>query len=178
VRPYFDGMWLRTIVQIPAGRSLAVLVDFVSEIARASDCSSDTWEYVGRAADAIPATDLEVDLGFFGAGSGGRISNIREGNLSVGHLFAATFRSMAADYAARAATIAPHNSWDRVVFSGGLTQRFPRLRQDILTALGNPPFRLCSTEEDTLQGLLTLSLVCAGRVGTIAEGATPCHTSS
>ena len=165
VRPYFDGTWLRTLVQIPAGRSLAVLVDLLTELGSAGD----PWGAIGKAVDAVPVTDLEIDLGFFGTAAGGRIGNIREGNLTVGHLFAAAFREMAANYARCAAVLSPDRGWRRVVFSGGLAQKFPRLRAESHAALGHPPHRLCPTEEDTLHGLLALALVCSGRAATVAD---------
>ena len=102
-------------------------------------------------------------------GDRGWITNIHEGNLTVGQLFAAAFRSMAANYARCAAILSPHHDWDRVVFSGGLALRFPRLRKEILAALGTPPFRITPGEEDTLRGLLALALVCDGRAATIEE---------
>ena len=64
---------------------------------------------------------------------------------------------MAANYARCAAILSPQRDWDRVVFSGGLAQGFPRLRRDILTALGQPSHRVCTAEEDTLAGLLVLA---------------------
>ena len=99
VRPYFDGNWLGTIVSVPAGRSLSTLVGLLTEIGGGD---SDSWNYIRTATGAVGETDLEVDLSFFPCMTGdrGRIANIREENLSVGHLFVAAFRSMAENYAA------------------------------------------------------------------------------
>jgi sugar (pentulose or hexulose) kinase len=165
VRPYFDGRYLKTIVQVPAGRSLALLVDLLTEIGRAGGAGGpDPWEYVEQAVDRVGASDLEVDLAFYAGAMGrcGRIANIREDNLTVGHLFAAAFRAMADNYAACARRLSPGGDWQRVVFSGGLAQRFPRLRQEILSRLGGKEYRLCPSTEDTLLGLLALARVCAG----------------
>jgi len=164
-RPYFDGLRLRTLVQVPAGRSLTVLVNLLTEISRSAGAEGpEPWPYIARAVDAVPDTDLDVDLAFFASltGDRGRIDNIREDNLTVGHLFAAAFRWMGQHYARCAEVVAPDREWDRVVFSGGLAHAFPRLRQEVLTQLGNPPHRLSPTPEDTLQGLLALALVCDG----------------
>lgn len=172
VRPYFDGRWLRTIVQIPAGRSLGLLVDFLSEIARSAGGNApDPWAYIGQAVEPVLETDLEVDLGFFGSltGDGGRIAHVHEGNLTVGHVFAAAFRWMANQYAQAARRLSSSREWDRVTFSGGLAQKSVRLRRETLAQLGNPPSRLCSNEEDTLEGLLALALVCAGRAATVEQ---------
>lgn len=168
VRPYFDGRWLRTIVSVPAGRSLQLLVDLLSEMGRGEQ---DPWDYIRVAVEGIEETDLQVDLSFFSSltGERGRITNIHEANLSVGHLFAAAFRSMAANYARCALLLSPDRDWDGVDFSGGLAMRFPRLRRDILSALGNPPCRISTSEEDTLRGLLALALVCDGRAKTVED---------
>jgi sugar (pentulose or hexulose) kinase len=163
VRPYFDGKWLRTIVSVPAGRSLGSLVDLLTEIGRSSDHPvARPWEYIRKAIDRVETTDLEVDLSFFASltGDRGSITNVREGNLTVGHLFAAAFKSMAANYARCANMLSPDQEWNRVVFSGGLALGFQRLRQEILGRLGDPSHRLCSTEEDTLAGLLVLATRC------------------
>jgi hypothetical protein len=156
VRPYFDGRWLRTIVQVPAGRSLAVLVDLLTEI---PGTAADPWDYIARETERVGGTDLEVNLAFFAGpfGSSGSVANIREGNLTVGHLFAAAFRWMADNYARCAGRLSADRAWDRVVFSGGLAARFGRLRRAVLSQLGDPPWRQCPTEEDTLRGLLLLA---------------------
>jgi sugar (pentulose or hexulose) kinase len=156
VRPYFDGRWLRTIVQVPAGRSLSVLVSLLTEIPGAR---ADPWAYVARESERAGETDLNVNLAFFAGpfGASGSVTNIREGNLTVGNLFAAAFRWMAANYARCAERLSPDRAWDRVVFSGSLAHQFERLRREVLARLGDPPWRLCPTEEDTLQGLLNLA---------------------
>lgn len=156
VRPYPRGGWLSTIVQVPAGRSLALLVDLLTEL---GGPAGDPWAAVARAVEAVPETDLRVNLSFFGGpfGDRGAITNVRETNLTVGHLFAEAFRDMADHYAVCAARLSP--GWDgrRVVFSGGLAHRFPTLRAAVLRALGDPPHRVRETTEDTLAGLLELA---------------------
>jgi len=168
VRPFFDDRWLRTIVSVPAGRSLHVLVNVLTEL---GGRESDPWDDIRSAVDRVAESDLDIDLSFFASltGDRGRIANIHEGNLSVGHLFLAAFRSMAANYARCAAALAWEGDRDRVVFSGGLALRLPRLCREILLQLGNPPHRVGTNEEDTLRGLLSLGLVCDGRAATVEE---------
>ena len=164
VRPYFDGQWLRTIVQIPAGRSLALLVDLLTEIPRSQGLSlTDPWDTIDQAISGTETTDLEVDLSFYAGALGNRggITHLREGNATIGHLFLAAFQAMARNYAACARRISPAGGWDRVVFSGGLAQRFPRLRAEILRELGVGEYRMCDAKEDALLGLLNLAKRCA-----------------
>lgn len=158
VRPYPGGGWLSTVVQVPAGRSLAVLVNLLTEL---GGSDRDPWEVIAEATEAIADTSLRVDLGFFGGpfGGNGSISNIGEHNLTVGGLFLAAFRNMAENYAKCVARLAPAGGWNRVVFSGGLSHRFPALRAATLKALGDPTHRVCPHTEDTLAGLLALALV-------------------
>ena len=170
VRPYPGGGWLGTIVQVPAGRSLAVLVDLLTEIGGGD---ADPWDAIARAVEAVHDTDLRVNLAFFGGpfGDRGSLTNIGEHNLSVGHLFLAAFRDMAANYAACAARLSPGRDWRRVVFSGGLAHRFPSLRRAVLDALGTADHRVCDSTEDTLTGLLVLALAAGGRAASISEAA-------
>ena len=119
VRPFFDGQSLRTIVQVPAGRSLSVLVRLLTEI---PGSTGDPWDYIAAATEVVGTTDLEADLAFFAGpfGDRGSIGNIREDNLTVGSLFVAAFRWMAQCYEQCATRLSPEKAWDRVVFSGGL----------------------------------------------------------
>ena len=157
VRPYLDGRWLHTIVQIPAGRALDLLMRLLTEIGRTD--SAAAWDYVERAVDGVGATDLDVNLAFYAGALGdrGAIGNMREDNCTVGHLFVAAFRAMARNYAECARRLSSGRAWQRVVFSGGLPQRFVRLRREILAELGVAEHRLCAAKEDTLAGLLTLA---------------------
>ena len=53
---------------------------------------------------------------------------MREEELTVGHLFRASFQNMADNFWASARRLSPEQDWQRLVFSGGLVQRFPILR--------------------------------------------------
>lgn len=159
-RPYLDGRFLNTITHLPAGRSLDVLVSLVNK----------SWPEIIDAAEAAPDTDLAANLAFFEGplGSRGSFSNITTDNLSIGTLFRAAFRNMADNYATCAARLSPERNWDRIVFSGGLAQKLPLLRQFILEKLPGES-RLCSSAEDTLLGLLVITQVISGRAKDLRE---------
>ena len=75
----------------PGGPSLQLLVDLLTEMgSRESRIRGITS---APRLEKVEETDLEVDLSFFASMTGdrGRIGNIHEGNLSVGHLFARPF---------------------------------------------------------------------------------------
>lgn len=174
VRPFFDGRFLQTIVRIPAGRALSALVKLLSELAVAEGRPpADPWATIAAAVVATPSTDLVADIAFFDSpvGENGHLANLTEENLTVGHVFRAAFRSMAANYRACAGRLAPVQPWRRLVFSGGLAQRFAPLREEILAQFGLS-MRMCPASEDTLLGLLVLATYVAGRAPSVGAATT------
>ena len=172
-RPFFDGKFANTISHLPAGRSLNVLVDLLTEIAKAQGAiPADPWSYIASAAAAVNRTDLEVNLSFYPGpcGDRGAITNISEKTLNVGTLFRAAFENMAECYYASALRIWPDHSWRGIVFSGGLAFKLPQLRQ-IIQDRFQTESRLCPVAEDTLCGLLLLAKAFNGKTS-VEEAAT------
>jgi len=170
-RPYFDGRFLRTITHIPGGRALNALVRLLGELAEAQGHRlRDPWEYILAQAERAGVSDLVVDPAFYFSAMGdrGSLTNVREDNLTVGHLFRAAFTGMADNYAHCALRIAPQHDWTRVVFSGGVALRTALLRQLVCDRLGQA-HRLAASEEDTLLGLLVLALRFTGAQPTVAD---------
>jgi sugar (pentulose or hexulose) kinase len=169
-RPFFDGRFINTITHIPAGRALNVLLGLASELALAQGLTlGDPWPVIQQAVAAVAEPDLTVNLAFFPSpvGQRGAISNIREGNLTLGQLFAAAFRSMAENYHTCALRLSPEQAWERVVFSGGLAQKLPQLRA-LIAARFPSPIRLFGATEDTLIGLMAQALVIDGQAPSLA----------
>jgi sugar (pentulose or hexulose) kinase len=170
-RPWFDGRFLKTITHIPGGRALNALVRLLGELAEAQGLKlHDPWDYILAEAAKVESTDLRVNPAFYFSAMGdrGAITNAREENLTVGHLFHAAFAGMADNYAACAARICPRRDWTRLVFSGGVALKNASLRQMICDRLGQV-HRLAASEEDTLLGLLVLGLAFSGRHRSVAE---------
>jgi sugar (pentulose or hexulose) kinase len=170
-RAYFDGQFVRTITNIPAGRALNALVTLLSELAVAQGIKlDDPWEYIIRAAEAVGPTPLQTHLAFFNTSIGdtGSISNIHESRLTVGHLFRAAFQNMADNYYECAVRLSPEKEWNRLVFSGGLPQKIDLLRQ-LITERFEIPYRMSPHPEDTLLGLLVLAIAFTGRAGSVEE---------
>jgi sedoheptulokinase len=157
-RRYFFGEYLNTVTHLPAGRSLNVLVDLLTELARdAGMKATDAWTSIIAKAAAVASTDLEVDLAFFSGplGDHGRIGGITTDNLTVGNLFHAAFRAMADNYASVVDRLGSRD-WQAVVLSGGLTQAAPLLRQ-LISQRFPVPLRE-SAGEETLAGLLDIAI--------------------
>lgn len=156
-RKYFFGDILNTVTHLPAGRSLNVLVDLLTEVATAQGLVlGNPWDTINTLVDAVVATDLAVDLSFFRGplGDRGRIENISTANLSAGTLFYAAFLAMADNYARVAERFSPRD-WNGIVLSGGLTQKAPRL-SSLLKERFTVPLRE-SAGEETLAGLLDIA---------------------
>jgi len=170
IRPFFDQQYLNTITHLPAGRSLNVLVDFVTEISRAQDMDCDPWAYIVDAVNAAQPTGLSSDLAFFAGpmGETGSINGITVDNLTIGNVFLAAFENMAANYASCAKRLSPDQSWNGIVISGGLPQRLSALRAAIESKFDSA-CRLSSGSEETLQGLVALALVIDGQAATVAD---------
>jgi len=156
-RKYFFGDYLDTVTHIPAGRSLNVIVDLLTELARAEGVAlAAPWKTIQRRVEEVSETDLQVDLAFFRSpvGDHGSIDRITTDNLHVGALFLAAYRSLAENYA-RLAERFSETDWQAVVLSGGMTKNAPRLRWLI-----EQRFSACireSRDEETLLGLLDIA---------------------
>ncbi|MBI2925462.1 MAG: hypothetical protein HYY24_07130 [Verrucomicrobia bacterium] len=169
-RPFFDGRFLNTITNLPAGRALNLLLDLLTELPRAQRFSlEDPWAFVVAEAAKATATDLRAHLSFFPSpvGDSGTLTNIREDNFTVGQLFRAAFVDMAENYFTTALRLSPAQAWRRVVFSGGLAQKTRPLRELIREKFQRAA-RVRSSEDETLRGLLAVALVSSGRVENLA----------
>ena len=168
-RPFFEGRFLNTFSSPPGGRALNVIVDLLCSLAGSEGLElKDPWEAIARAAEAVPDTDLEVDLNFFPTprGDRGRIANIRGDNLTLGHLFRAAFKNMAGSFYDCAVWLDPEESWQNLLLSGGLACKLKVLRGAIQQRFATS-YRIAPLEEDTLFGLLILATVFTGRAESV-----------
>ena len=170
IRPFFDERYLNTITHLPAGRSLNVLVVFITEFSRAQGVSTDPWEYISNAVDNANPSGITSDLAFFAGpmGETGSINGITVDNLTIGNVFRAAFDNMADNYATCATRLSSNRSWSSIVMSGGLPQRFSVLRDAIEQRFGSA-CRLSYGSEETLQGLMVLALVVDGQATSVSE---------
>lgn len=170
-RPFFDGKFIKTVTHIPAGRSLNALINLLTELARGQDREfPDSWVYIERCIANIHETDLSVKISFFDSACGdyGQILNMREENMTVGHLFRAAFQCMADNYYMCALRLSPERAWTDLVFSGGLAQKLEALREVIQNKF-QVGYRLSVSKEDTLLGLLVLAQFCSRTTQSISQ---------
>jgi sugar (pentulose or hexulose) kinase len=149
-RPFL-GKYIKTITHIPAGRSLNTLIRLLTEF---SD-DEYSWDYIDKV--IVSKTDLKVDLSFFDSAYGrfGEISNMREDNMTVGHIFRAAFENISDNCYQSALRISKKQQWVNIVFSGGLANKMVTLRK-IIQHKFDTDYRI-AINEDTLNGLLIMA---------------------
>ncbi len=155
-RAYFDGAWVNTITHLPAGRSLNVLMDFLTELPRRAGMTIENpWSLIGNALQEADGGGLTCDLAFFKGpfGERGSIEGITTENLTVGNLFHAAIEAMVNNYSRCIDRIWPTRDWQRIALTGGLTHALPKLRDQIATRIGQK-LREPTASEETLLGLL------------------------
>ena len=162
---------MNLISHIPAGRALNALVRLLAELAVGQGVTlPDPWPYIAEQAARAGPSELRANIAFFASSCGDRggFWELREPNMTVGHLFRAAFENMAENYDACARRLAPDQPWSRLVFSGGLAQKIPALRE-IICQRFQAGYRMCPSSEDTLLGLLALALAFSRRTRTVEE---------
>lgn len=152
-RCFIDRRYLNTITHLPAGRSLNVLVDLLTELARREGRElTRVWDSIREATESIEQSDLAVDLAFFSGplGDRGSIRQISTENLSIGHLFFAAAQAMADNYALCSQRLSAEPNWTEVLLSGGLAHSLPILERMIAAKFPTPLRSSLATEESLL----------------------------
>jgi len=173
-RPYFNGMSLRVLPQLPSGRSLSILMDFMidagTRLFGITDCNSNDaalWDRVNELAEQAEGeptgngtAPLSVDMDFFSVDSsgGGSIKGIKTGNLNAGSLFYGAYSSMANEYRASYERLFAEGEGkaSMVVCTGGVLQKTPLLVKMIGKCF-DIPCVLASSSEDVMSGLMRLA---------------------
>lgn len=161
IRPYFNGMYLRTLPHIPSGRALNVFLRFFQDVfveAGVEMAASRVWEMLLKASEETDETVLECDLSFFENPltdhTHGSISNIQEYSLTVGQLMKAVFRQMADNFISAAKRVAPEKeSYSHIIFSGGIARKIPEIRKNIENNYSNE-IKVTIASDETLFGLM------------------------
>ncbi|TVY08395.1 sedoheptulokinase [Paenibacillus cremeus] len=169
-RPFFEGMYFRTLSHIPGGRSLQVLVDFIKGVGekiygQAEIEDGEIWGRVDRYLAFIQETDLQVNVSFFNSSmqpDEGSVRNIKEHNFKVEDLFLGALNNMADQYLKhyRILKSPQENQVNRVICAGGVVRKSPILF-NLIGERFSMPCELSPFSEDTLVGLFRIALVCA-----------------
>lgn len=165
LRPYFEGTLLNTISNMPAGRGLDVLIEFMKEIVYRFTgtvlSTAKAWEEI-RTGFYKDAQGLQVDMSFYATPKkmdGGRISHITQSNLCINSLISAALSDMAQTYKEHFDILQMQVPVDSIICSGGVSWKLPELVDTIKFVTGLP-CRLSPMEDEVLAGLYRAALCC------------------
>ncbi len=170
-RPFFYGRTLRALTQLPSGRSLNVLADFVMDIGQhvfsvPQIAPAEVWKLLDHMAEEAQSADdgepdLRVNLSFFNhtAPDSGSIMEIGSSNLRVGNLFYRAYAYMAAEYCTAFQKLFSDtdSQTSAIIYTGGVLRK-SRLLQQLIQKKLKRPCHLAPHAEDTMIGLLRLAL--------------------
>ena len=167
IRPYFDGLYLTTVSNMPAGRGLDVLIGFLQSTVEAVTGEKPTipqvWDAIAR--DFRQNTGgLDVDMTFYATAAkpdGGHIKGIHQHNLTLSNLFSAAFVDMAETYKEHLQILSGGEKIDAVVCSGGVSWKRPELIAVIRQTMGCD-CRLSALKDEAMSGLYRVALCCMG----------------
>lgn len=175
-RPYFEGTYLRTVSNMPAGRGLDVLINFLRGAVRLLTGTElgigDVWKKIDEGFRQDP-NGLAVDMTFYATTEkpdGGAITGIHQNNFNVYTLISAAFSDMAATYKKNLLTLSGGEALPSVVCSGGVSWKQPALRAVIADTIGCP-CRLSALEDEVLSGMYRLGLCCMKKSASIYDEA-------
>ena len=168
-RPFFDGYYLRTITQLPAGRNMNIIAAFLQDVAQTISGRSfnerEVWSAIQSSLDRVTDRSLQVQVGFFPATLGherGCIDGIRDVNFTMANLCGALYDGIAETYRQYYHELVPDRSQvERLIFTGGVPRRDPQVVDHISTRLGLSgvvaPYRA-----EVFAGLYQIALVIQG----------------
>ena len=168
VRPYFENKYINTISNMPGGRNLNVLIDFIKEVILKFEnrqaSTKEIWDVINREC-AFDSKGLDLDIGFYETPScttGGSILNIKPYNLTISAVFSAAFKDMAQTYWNNIINlIGMDKTRGKIVFLGGVSWKNPRLMKYISNYM-SMEYVLSNIPDEVFTGLFRIALVCEG----------------
>ncbi|MBO7328851.1 MAG: hypothetical protein J6W00_08790 [Lentisphaeria bacterium] len=154
-RPVFRDVEMQTVTHIPSGRVLNHFIAFLRELAP----GRDFWQELAscppeRISDATLDFDLALFSGAWNYSGGGSVSGIGEKNLTADNFLASLLKSYTGQYIKIIKTF-DFSLADRLIFSGGIANKIPAVREVIAAETGIPA-EVSGVAEETLEGLKKL----------------------
>lgn len=169
IRPFFRGMYLKTIPHLPSGRALNVYIRFIKNILNTFDVDMDDetlWEKLLEAQAKSSNTKesaLKCDMSFFEnpitSRTTGYIDNIEEYGLELGTLMDGIFKQLVENYMiATHRIIEDQKSVTGIVFSGGVARKIEFIRDQIIKQYSKD-MEVVIGYDETLVGLFKYGLM-------------------
>ncbi len=155
-RPFFNGVFIRTIPHIPSGRALNVYFNFIkNSICAFSEVNDDDiWNYILKEVKKEQSGNIEIDMSFFTNAITnnvtGSISNIKEKDFTVGNLFLSVFKRIT-ENARNMYDCLKTEQVDTIIFSGGVVRK-----NELLRTMMMKKFEISNAEvaeNETLKGV-------------------------
>jgi sugar (pentulose or hexulose) kinase len=167
-RPYFGKKFINTISNMPAGRNLDVLIQFLQnailQITGQRTEADNIWNAIHRDFH-FEKEGIRVNMGFYSTPDnmqGGAIAGINQYNLVLNNLFSAAFENMAATYWKNIEILCKGvQSIRKIICAGGVSWKTPELIETIQRISGHQTV-LSTIPDESLSGFYRLALVCSG----------------
>lgn len=168
-RPFFEGRYMNTISNMPGGRNLDVLIDFIKDtVKQITGISIETdiiWNSILNNF-TNDNQDIKVDTAFYPVPynmNGGKIDGIKFNNFSLNNVISAAFNNMAEVYDEHIKILSRSSGVkiNKIVCSGGVSWKIPQL----LEIIGNKTkysINLSPLPDEVFSGLFRIALVCSG----------------
>lgn len=176
IRSFFDKRFLNTVTFLPAGRALNVIIAMVKDIGtKIFDTEADIWEKINRLTKKLTNSQgITTRASFYENNASsektGEISGITERNLTIANIFLSVVLNMAQNYYSAYLRLVRPKATDRILISGGLGRGLTSL-QDAISDRFKRKVNIARYAEETLVGLLILSLFCEERYSTVQSAA-------
>ena len=174
IRPYFQNTYINTISNMPGGRNLAVITDFLIHCANVlcgqTLSTADVWSALQQQWEVAPS-DINVDTLFWPTASkldGGGISGIKPGNFTLNALLTASYTDMAEIYAQNLPPICGGKLPDGLTFSGGVSWKNEALLETVSHHTGLP-YSKSAMPDEAVAGMYRLSLLATGRISSLSQ---------
>lgn len=172
IRPYFEGTLFKTVSNLPSGRNLKVLINFIEDILKKFTNKSydekDIWKIIHQEY-ANESKGLTVSPFFYavpGHVQGGNIDHITADNLNLSTLFVSCIQAMAQTYVTQIKEITDFNSIHKIICAGGVSWKVPEILQEVST-ITNKRCELSPIEDEALLGMFIMSLKCSQKLDSI-----------
>lgn len=177
VRPFFQSTYINTISNLPSGRNLAVLANFLRMTVEffADKAVDDAYIYnkLHELWNNGPkcSKGLSADTLFFPTdekASGGSITNIREDNFNPTALLSAFYENISEIYKDKILTLLAGARPERLLFLGGVSWKNPDLVEAIAQKLGIT-YGKSPMPDEALNGMYRLSLMACNKIKNLSE---------
>ncbi len=160
IRPYFGGMYLKTLPHLPSGRAMNVYIRFIQSIYRSVNIElseNQIWDILLQAGAKGCETGMTCDMSFFENpltdSVVGSITHISEYSLTLENLMCTILTQMSVNFIKAADRVEEDiDNVKQIIFSGGIARKIEQIRSHIVGHYQN--VQVMIAENETLYGLM------------------------